>query len=218
MPANRHGVWCLFGGREPHQRRDPGDPGRAPRIGGNLFATSYGIPERGIWVHQAKTGEAHPAPGSPLAGIPQRPARPLRRPGAGRFIFHSLTPGTPFPPGRRSRVSGQGRPGTRVPAPPRAADFQDGERPRSAEALGLPRLCLLGGQRQEREARSLPRPAPTSSRFSRSPSWAWRTDTRRASLHPPPVDQRRGVGSRLLPNSCSPLPTSLRPKPGALQG
>lgn len=130
MPANSQGG-CTAAGSPPRSRR----AWAGPRSAGNPSASRDWFPERRTRAHWAGSKRRTP-PGSRLAGIAQRPPPPTPHPPPSawrsRLILRS---GTPVAPPRSDvGVSGRGRRGTRVPAPPRAPGRPGSEKPRSAEA------------------------------------------------------------------------------------
>lgn len=117
-------------------------------------------------------------PRQSAAGTPQRPAstppQPLAVPGgswsrAASFSWGGTPRDPTLPGGHRSRVSGRGHPGTRVPAPPGVLDFP----------ITKGTLCLRRGQRgpsapslgtASSSPSAYPAGAPTSSGFMHAPS------------------------------------------------
>lgn len=120
MPADRQSGSAVAGSH----------PSEAPSVAGNSSASRFWCPERGPGLIPPESiGEAHPAQSA--AGTPQRsasnPPQPLTVAGGSgsRAASFSLgrTPRAPTLLGGRPGVSGQGHPGTRVPAPPGVPDF-----------------------------------------------------------------------------------------------
>lgn len=125
----------------------------APRTAGNPSASSYWFPERGNRNNTEPELRSAPRPGSRLAGILQRPGPHCawRHQVTGPLHSPCGNPKSPHP----VQTPVQGSPGDVVPGREFPSFLESRTSPIRKGALcrspGLPRLCLLSGQRQERE-------------------------------------------------------------------